>query len=135
MIDGGLHAEFRKHLPRVHWQRVENSVGNGVPDVNYCVDGKEGWIEYKVSRGWRIRLRPGQVGWLEQRTRYGGRVCLAVRRKAKGGVDQLWLLSPLAGAKLLSCGLNELPPGLIWGIWEGGPSSWPWDRVLGILIK
>lgn len=32
------------------WERVENGIISGMPDVNYCVRGKEGWIELKSGR-------------------------------------------------------------------------------------
>lgn len=32
------------------WERVENAVGVGIPDVNFCVNGAEGWVELKVGQ-------------------------------------------------------------------------------------
>jgi hypothetical protein len=32
------------------WERVENGVSVGMPDVNYCVNGFEGWIELKHGK-------------------------------------------------------------------------------------
>jgi hypothetical protein len=29
------------------WDRIENGVGVGMPDINYCLSGIEGWIEMK----------------------------------------------------------------------------------------
>jgi hypothetical protein len=31
------------------WERVENGVIAGMPDVNFCVAGMEGWIELKKA--------------------------------------------------------------------------------------
>jgi hypothetical protein len=71
-------------------QRVENSVGTGLPDVFFRTRGAEGWIENKVgvlSRGSRrnmdpsnsfkvrvpkSKLRPEQAAWLTSYTGLGG---------------------------------------------------------------
>lgn len=33
--------------PNDRFERVENGLGTGWPDVNYCMEGNEGWIEIK----------------------------------------------------------------------------------------
>lgn len=35
-------------LPKDRIDRIENLVVQGMPDVNYCIDGIEGWIEIKA---------------------------------------------------------------------------------------
>lgn len=68
------------------WCRVENGVGPGTPDVNYCLGpGREGWLELKVSKKGldpgrpgdttiQCTLRPAQLAWLSRRRAAGGRV-------------------------------------------------------------
>lgn len=34
--------------PQDRFDRVENGLGTGWPDVNYCIMGSEGWIELKA---------------------------------------------------------------------------------------
>lgn len=43
---------FKKNMPQGHdrLDRIENIVGIGTPDVNYCIDGVEGWIEMKAPK-------------------------------------------------------------------------------------
>jgi len=129
VIDGGLSAIFRRHLPEAHWQSVETSgTGRGVPDLNYCLDGREGWIELKLVSGWRIpSMRPEQVAWAERRARAGGRVFLAGR---KGGALWLWDAS-LAARALIDGGDVREVPALLRGL--GGPARWPWAAIAALL--
>lgn len=43
--------------------RIENLAGTGQFDVNYCIDGREGWIELKV---WPRKYRPSQAEFARQ---------------------------------------------------------------------
>lgn len=75
---------LRSHHPSAHWQRVENTVGTGVPDVNGCKNGVEVWVELKegvkLSSGIvRIKIRREQNAWLLRRHRAGGLVYLGIR--------------------------------------------------------
>lgn len=141
VIDGGLRSEFRKHLPRFHWQSIESGLtGGGIPDANYCYAGKEGWVEYKLSDTFpRLShpLSPDQIGWLERRHRAGGRVFIAVRYRHSGGprlgvpVDRLYLYSGSAARSVALQGLSVAPLARF----EGGPSRWGWPKILEILLK
>lgn len=86
MSEKALWTKFRQHLTAHkvpgRWQRVENGVAAGMPDVNYCVEGREGWIElkhgaiparedtvvFKSQRG----LDQEQVNWHFDQHRNGG---------------------------------------------------------------
>lgn len=72
-------------VARVDFQRVENMVEDGTPDVNYCCEhGREGWIELKYRQAipkragtsvFRFKgLRDSQIDWIMRRVPYGGRV-------------------------------------------------------------
>jgi hypothetical protein len=75
-------------IPGRHLQRIETSVTAGVPDLNYCFSGDEGWAELKA---WEIvktagdrpfvvpKLRPEQAAWLYRRRLSGGRAFLLFR--------------------------------------------------------
>jgi hypothetical protein len=75
-----------KEHPTSDWCRLESWVGIGVPDINWCVDGMELWIEGKcippeampkrTTTALHIGLRPEQRLWLEKRQRAGGNVCV-----------------------------------------------------------
>ena len=72
---------IREHVtlwPKSHWVRIENEVGAGQPDVEYCVDGICGWLELKV---WPRALERTQVLWSRERIKAGGAVHVLVRVK------------------------------------------------------
>lgn len=128
-MDGGLREQFRRHLPQVDWQSVETPLtGGGVPDANYCVDGREGWVEFKLARTNGVVVRPDQVAWALRRIRHGGRVTFAVRRK-NVYLDELWLVPGMCAKLLHEVGLAHP-----WrDHWTGGPSAWDWGAVLNRL--
>jgi len=59
-----LYQSLRKHIPQVHWQRVESPMTQGTPDVNGCIQSKEFWLELKIARG----------NWSFKRMASGGKV-------------------------------------------------------------
>lgn len=68
-----------------HFDRIENMVGSGMPDVTYCVRGAEGFIELKQIKEWPKRpetvvaiehYTSQQRIWARQRIAAGGRVWL-----------------------------------------------------------
>jgi Holliday junction resolvase len=135
--DGGLGQLFQKHLPGADWQRIETGgTGLGIPDLNGCHAGVEVWVENKWTNGWKVKVRPEQVGWLERRARHGGRVFVAVRQTGPMGRDDLWLLHSDA-ARLLIDGvrLDLLPADLLLGRWSGGPAAWEWKPIHRILFE
>jgi hypothetical protein len=134
MSDGNLRQIFRKHLPHFDWQSVETwSTGRGVPDLNYCCCGSEGWIEGKVTKTHRAVIGPEQVGWIERRVRHGGRVFLAVRRLnpiatvRKVAADELWLIH---GQHIRQVKDEGFPTGHRdeW-VYENGPAKWDWKDI------
>ena len=153
MRDGDLRSIFSQHLRRGwHWVTVETGgTGRGVPDAEYCAPGGlTGWVEFKVTNGWAVGLRPEQGAWLAARARAGGRATVAVRRRVEAGprrsaADQLWLVEGWAGTTLRAGGLRALeglqrpgggPPGApLLGVWEGGPARWDWAAVADVLTR
>jgi hypothetical protein len=132
MADANLRQIFRKHLPEFDFQSVETwSTGRGVPDLNFCCQGIEGWIELKATRAWRVIVSPEQVGWIERRIRQNGRVFIAVRRQNKS-FDELYLL-PGKAARPLADGVSRLPA-LALDFWKGGPREWNWMAVKSLLL-
>jgi len=49
MSERNAYATLKEKVfrPRDRVSRVENALETGMPDVNYCIDGFEGWIEIK----------------------------------------------------------------------------------------
>ena len=132
-IDGGLRSLFRKRLPQFDWTSIETGgTGRGIPDSNYCIDGVEGWIEFKRTLHWTAGLRPEQVGWMMRRTRHGGRCFIAIRRKtvSKGvPVDQLWLYSGRDAQALHANGMRAVEPLALYN------DAWNWPEIAGILCN
>ena len=127
MADDGLGGLLRGNLPG-HWQRIESGLtGGGIPDMNYCIDGIEGWVENKQTQGWAVRIRPDQIGWIFKRTLNGGRVWIAVRRKH----EELWLVPGSLVRVLASEGLRNLEV----DTWTGGPRQWDWNAILDRLRR
>jgi hypothetical protein len=140
MMDGGLSKLFQEHFKvGWHWQRIETSaVGAGVPDLNYCHAGFDGWLELKQCDGWQCGLRPEQCAWIARRIRAGGNVHIAVRRKHAGGprrgdpVDELYLFCGCQAATLITSRLMLVRPR---GVWRGGPTRWQWLAIAAQLTS
>ena len=127
MSDGDLRRIFRANLHQFDWLAVETrSTSRGVPDVNYCIDGHEGWIEMKRCSGWRLRISPEQVGWAERRIDHGGRVFLVVRQP-----KAMWIFAGKMMRHLTTERLDRVAPV---GCWVGGPSAWDWGHIAAILV-
>ena len=137
--DGGLRQLFPEHLREAHWQAIEtSSTGWGVPDSEYCFPGgATGWIEYKLCTTPKgVVITPGQVAWAERRARMGGRASLAVRYRharmtRRAARDRLLLYGPEAVRHVMERGLAVEP----WGVWDGGPAAWDWDKVRTFLTR
>ena len=89
MSEASLSTAFRKHLGKHgHIERVENMVNVGTPDVNYVLDGCEGWVELKCIPAWPVRsdtlvrvphYTPEQRIWHRERKAAGGKVFVLLR--------------------------------------------------------
>lgn len=96
------------------WDRVENGVSAGMPDVNFCVEGCEGWIELKWARklpGKRSSkgvfeytgnhgLTREQENWAIAQKQSGGHVVIIA-----GSKGHLWIIPGLFNFSLF----NSLP--------------------------
>jgi hypothetical protein len=69
--------DYLRSKLRGHWQRIENLVDVGTPDVNGCVNEHEIWIELKVDLPGRQPpenlLEPSQKVWFYKRLLHGAR--------------------------------------------------------------
>jgi hypothetical protein len=70
-----------------HLQRIEDALSTGIPDLNFCFDSIEVWIEVKYLAKLPVkRLTPVKIGlkqpqalWLSKRNRCGGNAFIVVR--------------------------------------------------------
>jgi hypothetical protein len=86
MAEKDLWAILRDRVKTIgHFERIENMVGVGMPDVTYCVRGVEGFIELKQIKEFPARAgtvvsvdhyTPQQRIWARRRISAGGRVYL-----------------------------------------------------------
>lgn len=84
MAEKDLWATMREKVKRAgHFERIENMVGVGRPDVNYCVRSVEGNIELKQRERWPAKpetiveldhFTHKQRNWIRFRLNAGGRV-------------------------------------------------------------
>ena len=86
------YARLREHVcrPEDRFERVENGLVDGMPDVNYCLAGCEGWIEIKcpalpardttplLGGGDNHPLSVGQANWMLKQSRARGRAWLFI---------------------------------------------------------
>lgn len=138
-IDGGLRKLFREHVAG-DWASIESPfTSGGIPDSNFCINGIEGWLELKQTKGHAVTLLPAQIGWISRRVRNGGRVYIAVRQQAPAGPrrearDSLWLFHGMWAKRAKVDGLRGA-----WSeqalVWHGGPSQWDWAAVQARLVS
>ena len=102
------HWKGRIQRPLDRIERIENVVGIGTPDINYCIEGKEGWIELKQPTepkkdttplfGSNHKLSQGQKNWFLRQFRAKGRGHILI------ATDKRWIL--ISGA--LADHVNEM---------------------------
>jgi len=82
-----LREWFRSISPRTtHYQRIEDKLSAGIPDVNVCYEGVECWVELKSikypsnkHKPLNIGLRAAQKGWIHKRAISGGSVFILLQ--------------------------------------------------------
>lgn len=109
---------MRKRLIQGHdrIERIENIVGIGTPDVNYCIDGVEGWIEMKSpkepkrekSKLFKFKnnheFTQGQKNWFLKQRNAGGRAFVLIC------TDKRWMLMDIWQADFI----NEMTVDQLW---------------------
>lgn len=89
---------LRKHLPqgKDRLERIENMAGTGTPDINFCSEGVECWIEMKSSTEPKRKtsalllsnhkLSQTQKNWFLRQRRAGGKAYILIV------TDKRWML-------------------------------------------
>jgi hypothetical protein len=75
-------------------------VSLGVFDINFCYQGREGWIELKIADNRAPYIRPSQIQWANRRVAVGGYIMLLMLSKYEEDFGYFYLVP---GAKI-----NEL---------------------------
>lgn len=135
MAEANVSKALMTRLKKVgHATRIENLVGVGMPDVSYCVDGAEGFIENKWRSSWPkdpegiVTLKhftAQQRIWIADRARAGGSVFVLL------GVgipvtDWLLLDGAFASARLGLASKGELVRGARVASLGAG---FPWEAI------
>lgn len=71
--------------------RIENSAGTGICDVNACKDGKVVWVELKVFHGNRLHFRTSQRIWIMKRLAAGDTIFILARKDQSNGGASIYL--------------------------------------------
>ena len=65
--------QVKENLSDIHWTRLENRIGQGIPDCYGISAGISVWVELKVIRSNKIVLSPFQKSWNFSHSLQGGR--------------------------------------------------------------
>jgi hypothetical protein len=117
---------FRQNLRQAQWTAIETgATSQGVPDHEYVFPGgHQGWVEFKSTNAWAVRLRPEQIGWLLRRSRLGGRCFVAVVRQG----HELSLIDGAKADVLGASGLKAVVP-VLWL----PELPWDWSQIQRVL--
>lgn len=89
---------LKRNLPEKYdrFDRIENIVVFGMPDINGCIEGNEFWIEQKSPTepkrsttrlfGSNHKISAAQINWFKRQTKSGGLAYVLI------GTDKRWLL-------------------------------------------
>lgn len=128
--------------PTDRFERVENGLGAGMPDVNYCFVGIEGWIELKAPEipareSTQLMGEDGinvdQASWFMRQRAAGGRAyLLVVTKKALMLVD-----SKLASdrARVNAMTLSQLFKAAVWKTRVPIEDATVWIQLRGELTR
>lgn len=124
---------------RHHFERVENTVADGTPDVDYCIAGVAGKIELKWSDHHPVRdtsqvlkkdsgLRRSQIVFASRRVWAGGLVFAII-----GTPVEVWCLDLRYLTPEQMAGIATASPLVLRALacWHTGRD--PWDTLPGVL--
>ena len=96
-----LYKKFKKATPTISWNRIENLAVPGMPDtLAYTKYNHFFTVEFKVTKGNKVRLSPHQVGW-HMRHPYNTFICI---EHLGSGIVKLYEGSEVRD--LVACGLK-----------------------------
>ena len=86
-----LRMRMKQPLDRL--ERIENVVGVGTPDINFCIEGAEGWIEMKSPKtpkrkgtplfGSNHKLSQDQKNWFKKQANADGNGFILICSKTR----------------------------------------------------
>ena len=116
-----LRTAAKKVRPELRLTRIENSVGQGIPDLMICDErGLFHFVELKFCKANAVRLSPHQISWL-LRHRHSDSWILA-----KQGRDKVFLYHACQALELKQTGLKLEPA-------YEGKVPFDWNTILGLI--
>lgn len=142
MAESTDYKAFKKHVPEPldRLDRIENMMLNGMPDTNFCAEGRECWIELKSPTepkrpstklfGSNHKLSIEQRNWMLRQRNAGGKAYVLIV------TDKRWLL--LDGSKadqINDMTVAELIEASLWHATKPIRSKEEWKRCRQILTR
>ena len=117
----------KENLSDIHWTRIENRVGQGIPDCYGIKDGISIWVELKVIHSKKIKLSPFQKSWHFTHSLKGGRSFILATTLGEG---LLYIFPGLVAPSIASIVHCPRP---YWVI-EVGSGARSWMQVREVLL-
>jgi hypothetical protein len=117
----------KENLSDIHWTRIENRVGQGIPDCYGIKDGISIWVELKVIHSKKIKISPFQKSWHFTHSLKGGRSFILATTLGEG------LLYIFPGLVAPSIGSIAHCPSPNWQVSMNQDQS-PWMQVREVLL-
>ena len=83
-LEAKFYQEIKKNLSNVYFERIENRIGQGTPDLKAIYNKKEIWIELKCIKLNSIKLSKFQIAWHFKRNSLGIKTFIMVKRVTDG---------------------------------------------------
>ena len=119
--------KVKENLTDIHWTRLENRIGQGIPDCYGISEGISVWVELKVIRSNKIVLSPFQKSWNYNHSLQGGRNFIIATTFPQ---SLLYIFSGIVAPSIGS--IADLPPHH-WTV-DMDSGSVSWNQVSRILL-
>lgn len=142
MSESTDYKAFKKHVPAPldRLDRIENIMLTGMPDTNFCGEGREAWIEFKSPTepkrqttklfGSNHKLSQEQKNWMLRQRNAGGRAFVLIV------TDLRWLLiDGLNADRINDMTVPELIAIASWHATKPIRSKEEWKRCRAMLIR
>lgn len=142
MAESTDYKAFKKHVPEPldRLDRIENMMLTGMPDTNFCAEGRESWIEFKSPKepirattklfGSNHKLSQEQKNWFLRQRNAGGRAFVLIV------TDKRWLLlDGIHADKINDMTVPELIEAALWHAVKPIRSKEQWKQCRLQLIR
>lgn len=142
MAESTDYKNFKKNVPQAgdRLDRVENPLVTGMPDINFCSEGVECWIEQKSPTepkrsttalfGSNHKVSQDQANWMLRQRQAGGRCYFLI------ATDKRWIL--IAGGladKINTMTVAELVDNSLWSTMKPVREKEQWTTLRNTLNR